>query len=590
VTSQGPAEHSGPEPDVDRDPVDPSAAEEQGASTVEPIAQEAMETAAAAATLSTPAEAERPPSRPWTPSYSVTNQAPGQATVEPASKEDSQGLEEPTDEKTAAQALAAPTESDQPPSRPWTPSYSVTSQRPTEEAAAEPAAETSEEPIMAGHEAAVDEQTLTAPAEGDRPPSRPWTPSYSVTNQRPTEEAAAAPKVKTSEEPATTGYEVLVEQPIDQTLATPAEGDHPPSRPWTPSYSVTNQRPEEQASKLDQDADQVVTAQPEEATAQEPEAHTLAVAEEIERPPSRPWTPSYSTTSQGPSDAHAAEPAVPVPEEAHSEPEPVQTLAASTDETRPPSRPWTPSYSVTSQVPATPSQDEAKEPSTAPALQVSTEELAAAHEAAAQNDAEVKAPLTPQIQINDGPEVCCVRDRMPAATDHVAKPAHEQQPEEDSKASWTQSYSVTSQPGSPRQEQAELLAEGAHEQQLEEDSKPSWAQSYSVTSQPGSPRQERAEISEEEPAQEIAEVEQSSSEVAGGAQPETSLEAEAPPQRPWTPSYSVMSQGPGTPGADADVNEPTVEAAGEPQESSTATEFPATQAGTEKYVHPLFFV
>lgn len=66
--------------------------------------------------------------------------------------------------------------------------------------------------------------------------------------------------------------------------------------------------------------------------------------------------------------------------------------------------------------------------------------------------------------------------------------------------------------------------------------------------------------------------------------PETSLETEAPPQRPWTPSYSVMSQGPGTPKTDMDVDEPAAETAGEPEESqkAPATDFPDTQAGMEK--------
>ena len=112
-------------------------------------------------------------------------------------------------------------------------------------------------------------------------------------------------------------------------------------------------------------------------------------------------------------------------------------------------------------------------------------------------------------------------------------------PEEELKLAWTQSYSVTSQPGSPRVSPKQVSEDVPEVEDVE----PSWTQSYSITSQPGSPR-----IPQEEGLQ-PAEPVVADNEPTTVVTPPIGEAAPAPvevktPERPkstWTPSYSVTT-------------------------------------------------
>jgi hypothetical protein len=389
--------------------------------------------------LATPAaDADRPPSRPWTPSYSVTKQDPSSAAPTTESAADS------TEALAPVEALApSAADTDRPPSRPWTPSYSVTKQDPSSPA---PAAEAVDESIP--------EQTLATPAADiERPPSRPWTPSYSVTKQDP---SSPVPVVEQAEEPT-----------VVEALSTSTnDADRPPSRPWTPSYSVTKQDPSSPAPVLEKAEEPI------------PVEDLSAPVVDANRSPSRPWTPSYSVTKQDPSsptpavvDLEDASSAQALHEDA-SQPI-IPTLVTPADQERPASRPWTPSYSVMKQVPA-----EANDGS--------------ANEVAVERDVESTSPA-PEIHVNDKPEVgpfayTCARYLL--LMQPVPEPAQET---ERPKSPWTPSYSVTDQPGSPRATTKDLEPE---EPELERPKSP-WTPSYSVTDQPGSPRAKANDVEPE---------------------------------------------------------------------------------------------
>jgi hypothetical protein len=342
--------------------------------------------------LETPATQDRPPSRPWTPSYSVTNQAPAEQAAEHA---DEPEVAETSEDDAAPQTLATPAEGERPPSRPWTPSYSVTSQRP-DQLAAEPKIDESQGTPEVQADALPEARSLVTPADDERPASRPWTPSYSVTTQ-PSAEEPVEPDAQ-PEEPASQG------PALQEALATPVDSEARPSRPWTPSYSVTNQQPEEHAPQTETQ-ETLDEPQADGSVEETPAAHALGAPSDGERPPSRPWTPSYSVTTQ-PSAEEVEEP-VAQPDEREEATQ--QALATPADAEAPPSRPWTPSYSVTNQQgpDAAAVAEQTNEPGSdsaapsAPLLHISTEEPTTANEAAAQGGDVAQAPLTPQIQIND---------------------------------------------------------------------------------------------------------------------------------------------------------------------------------------------
>ncbi|KAI0783575.1 hypothetical protein C8Q75DRAFT_426449 [Abortiporus biennis] len=209
------------------------------------------------------------------------------------------------------------------------------------------------------------------PAETESHPERPWTPSYSVTQQ------GTSPLLSTQQ---------LPEEPVaEEQSEERAVEETRPERPWTPSYTVTRQgsnaelatqykEQEPEAVEVAPVVEEVPNAEPVEETPAHEESVTVVpeavvVTSEDHTESSQPgWTPSYSVSQQGTSPL--ATPAVETKElqdvapqvteePEHVEPsqleiklETVETeepaeLAATTEER--PERPWTPSYSVTRQ-------------------------------------------------------------------------------------------------------------------------------------------------------------------------------------------------------------------------------------------------
>lgn len=116
--------------------------------------------------------------------------------------------------------------------------------------------------------------------------------------------------------------------------------------------------------------------------------------------------------------------------------------------------------------------------------------------------------------------------------------AAEHMPEEP-KSTWTQSYSVTSQPGSPRVSPKQVSEEIPEVEAIE----PSWTQSYSVTSQPGSPRILPKEDMQEptvEPAV-VADFPVATPLVEEAAVGQAEAGTEDQTKSTWTPSYSVTT-------------------------------------------------
>lgn len=284
-----------------------------------PVVDEPQADAPPAPEAATTAASE--PEAVWVPSYSVSRQGSRSSLLvkeEPKAAEEEEEEEPPVpapvivtssedaEEPAAApaEAIVADTPAEKAPSRPWTPSYSVSRQgsRSSLVAKEEPSAEAaSTEPAVALAEvsepsALVARELVAEPedeATSDKAPSRPWTPSYSVSRQgsrsslkeaASAQDAPATVVVTPSEEPSAAA------EPV--TLA-----DKAPSRPWTPSYSVSRQGSrselvpkEEQSTEDVPEAPAAVVVTPSEEVVEQPIAQPA---------PKRPWTPSYSVSRQG---------------------------------------------------------------------------------------------------------------------------------------------------------------------------------------------------------------------------------------------------------------------------------------------------
>ena len=227
-----------------------------------------------------------------------------------------------------------------------------------------------------------------------------------------------------------------------------------------------------------------------------------------------------------------------------------QARLAQPEDTEPerPKSPWTPSYSVT----ALPGSSSSPRVDSGPELDGTPSVVA-------------EASLAERVEGTETPKIIVPEDEKPA------EPATET-------PSWSQSYTVASQPGSPRISPREELkevepepivdladapdtvvtpavedegAEPVPEEELKqvsedvpevEDVEPSWTQSYSVASQPGSPRIPSEGLQAAEPI--VADDEPTTA-----VTPPIEEAAPAPvevktPERPksrWTPSYSVTA-------------------------------------------------
>lgn len=114
-------------------------------------------------------------------------------------------------------------------------------------------------------------------------------------------------------------------------------------------------------------------------------------------------------------------------------------------------------------------------------------------------------------------------------------------PEEESKTAWAQSYSVTSQPGSPRVSPKQVPEEVSEVEEI----KPSWTQSYSVISQPGSPRILPKEDLQEPTVEPVAVADDLTTVLIHPVEEATTVPADTEtaeqPKPTWTPSYSVIT-------------------------------------------------
>lgn len=221
---------------------------------------------------------------------------------------------------------------------------------------------------------------------------------------------------------------------------------------------------------------------------------------------------------------------------------------------------WARSYSVTSQ-PGSPRlspKAELKELEPEPQPVESVQETPAA------------API---VGLTDVPKTVVT----PAAEDEdedVTEPV----PEEEPRPAWTRSYSVTSQPGSPRVSPKQVPEEVPELEEV----KPSWTRSYSVTSQPGSPRAPPTEDLPEPIVEPVTIAGEPTTVVTLPVEEATPTpaESEAPerPKSPWTPSYSVTTlegQAGQTPSKDA---EPEIEVGSIPK---TLIEAPGPKPETD---------
>jgi hypothetical protein len=251
--------------------------------------------------------------------------------------------------------------------------------------------------------------------------------------------------------------------------------------------------------------------------------------EEGERPKS-PWTPSYTVTTlpgSGSSSRADLKPEQEGTAEVEVLPaekfEGVETPKIVTPQDEEPVEPaaiaetpsWTQSYAVTSQ-PASPRlspRAELKEPEPESRPVESVQEPSVAG---------------PIAKFADVPETIIT----PAVEDEDAvEPVSEEEP----KPVWTQSYSVTSQPGSPRVSPKQVSEEIPEIEEI----KPSWTQSYYVTSQPGSPRILPKEDLQEPIVEPVAVVDDPV--VTPPVEEAVVNETEEQPKSTWTPSYSVTT-------------------------------------------------
>ncbi|KAJ3552185.1 hypothetical protein NM688_g4289 [Phlebia brevispora] len=448
-------------------------------------------------------EAEHPKS-PWTPSYSVTTQGPGTdvpddseelAALEqlpPADKQPEHEQEVKSDEQEAAPGAAevkADVDDTEDSSKIWPKSYSVSSQGASPLQGAQPAQEVEVESI----------EQLPAKVTTEEEESVQQQPVSEVVEtfaevSKTDEESVEAPTIVTTEEPEVTTSEA-------QTQVEESAEEHSSERPWTPSYSVTQQgtSPSQTPKELPEESEEVALKEP----------AAIITTEEHPATPERSWTASYSVQQLGSSPSLVAKEVVASAED-HVETS-TSTIVSSVDvvqsaaedqarleETAEPAkseevpeRPWTPSYTVTQQ-------------GSTPLL--ATEELEA--------EAQTEAPSD-----------------VPVAIESIGEAA--------ATASWTPSYSISQQGSSPNVVPQKIDASPSVEVTeaqspavvVTEESAPeaTWTPSYSVSQQGTSPRLATKELEATSPTALSPEGAVSSGETA--------------PERPWTPSYSVSQQG-----------------------------------------------
>ncbi|EKM58221.1 uncharacterized protein PHACADRAFT_252378 [Phanerochaete carnosa HHB-10118-sp] len=465
-------------------------------------------------------ELERPKS-PWTPSYSVTTQGPGIPSVEPTALDKSamvaQGevaslAEAPIPEVSVEEVHAAPKDAVEPATeRTWVPSYSISSQgtspmhKPVELAEeVEPIEDLSVKETPAEN-AVVPPVEEFVPAEKEAASNAAAEPEMSVqTTEAAPEETVEPPKIVTPDEEPETEPQVVEEKVVPE--------ERPPSRPWTPSYSVSRQGTAPSPVQAPTELESFPTEQPAEPViiTEEPEA-APADADATELPAERTWVRSYSVSRQGSrsslvpekesqTTAEVAEPPAAVavaPEEPQQPSEAEEGLVKAGED---PERPWTPSYSVIRQ--GTSPHVESKE------LVASENDIATP---AAQSPETAETAAAPVIAIEEAKAA----EQTPASAAAIetevpkASPVAERPP-----SPWTPSYSFNHQGSSP------LNSPAVQPKDLEADVPAPSTPETSVEPEAVQQPELAAENLEAKPEQ---------------------------PERPWTPSYSVTTQGPASP-------------------------------------------
>ncbi|KAF8625540.1 hypothetical protein AX15_005307 [Amanita polypyramis BW_CC] len=569
------------------------------------------------ASLST--EALEPPARPWTPSYSVHAQG---SPLQPPKELDTVAVAEI---EVLAEDVTEPTEEAQAEEDTnFTQVQDTIIEQITEVATVTPAIIVDSKEVMTEVS-----QDVTVEDAAQEPPERPWTPSYSV-------HAQGTPVVKEVEESPVPPIDA---EPLEVETSAPNESLAPQSEPlametesapidipaetWTPSYSVHSQgspmvAPKELDGASAPDTEPVETSAP-----VEPEPASL-------EPPAETWTPSYSVHSQGSPMVVTKELEEPSLSEAQPE----------SDRLEPSAESWTPSYPVHSQGTPLTASKELEEPPTAEVelLELSTD--AELNESAVLE--QLKGPWTPSYLVHSQGTISKELEDIPARVEPIPEHQNEdaagtstdvldEHKDQTAKAipavgatpiialatvgaamisqygvderevparPWTPSYSIHSQ-GSPMLSPMALKSElpdinnhayGPKVQQTEAEQQvtevpeialqlndvselPSedQAASYSVTMQ-GIPTVEKAEMeafsgATNQPEIESAEishvdntpsVDKTTVPILSVSVDETiimehnNLAADLPerPKSPWTPSYSVTKQGAGLSAAD----------------------------------------
>jgi len=364
----------------------------------------------------------------------------------------------------------------------------------------------------------------------DIPKSPSWTPSYSTSAQGPglrseSETVLADDSEPSDDVPTTIRDTESVPAPAEPVAAAEVSEPTTIEDDETPETPTVDPPSEEPSDVFDPSLGQARLAQPEEVEADRSKSE---------------WTPSYAVTTLPGSGSSPRVDSKPELDEAPTvetevEVPPVEKIeAAETPEIVTPAdeepaepaatteTPWAQSYSVISQ-PGSPRVSPKAEP----------EEL----EPQPIEPVQDTSAIVPVVELANVPETV-VTPAVEREDEHTAEPV----PEEESKPVWTQSYSVTSQPGSPRISPKQVPEEISET----EEAKPSWTQSYSVTSQPGSPRVLPKDDLPEPTVESVAVADEPILVVVTPPveeAPPAPVEAEVPerPKSPRTPSYSAAT-------------------------------------------------
>ncbi|KAL4268573.1 hypothetical protein AB1N83_001782 [Pleurotus pulmonarius] len=438
-----------------------------------------------------------------------------------------------------------------------------------------------EEPVVVP----IEEEMVFAPREEEvKSPKEKRSTSIDVVGEASAEETTAdvvSPPTDPSEPPI-----VIVDEPAISAEEVPRASEvtndpiERPKSPWTPSYSVMQVG--SGVEVVDQISEEVA---PDPAITAVPNAEPSELQSER---PSSTWTPSYSTTSQGsrspsplpdvedpatePSSEATAAEDVPIVTETTSElsadtaeppsimitPQPqsdeVEVPPALEIETKVeqdiperPKSPWTPSYSVTTQVP----------PPVGEVVDLPVPEVAVSIAEPQPVDADIVEPVSSHEEIAEP-----VFDVEPlsvssSSTDEPEEVQHALSPSlHVTLADVPEPTTIPEQPAAPEILSTSLSRSKSADSLTPDDNlerpKSPWTPSYSVTSQ-GSPNLSPQVLTEEPPSIEVgtgADVE-SVPTVETPAQPSVdpspveAIIAPVPerPKSPWTPSYSVTRQG-----------------------------------------------